>query len=206
MASDLAIGCECGALRGAARGVPGARGNHLICYCDDCQAFAHHLGRPERILDEHGGSEIFQVSPACVALDTGVDRIACIRLAPGGLVRWYASCCRTPIGNTLATPRVPFVGLVLRRVSSDPERRARDALLGPVRARIQARFAVGDRTRLDAHDGVPMAQWLVMSGLLLRAWLSGAHRRSPLFTAAGDPIATPHVLTAEELRAATRRG
>ena len=59
---------------------PGA-GNHAVCYCDDCQAFAHFLGRAADILDPHGGTEIFQMSPARIALTAGTERLACMRLS-----------------------------------------------------------------------------------------------------------------------------
>jgi hypothetical protein len=29
-----------------------------------------------------------------------------------GLLRWYAACCKTPIGNTLPNFRASFVGLI----------------------------------------------------------------------------------------------
>src|SRR5262245_25612243 len=100
MPDDLAIRCDCGAVRGVARGVSGERGNRVVCYCDDCQSFAHVLERSEDTLDAHGGTEIFQMSPAQLEFTAGADRLACLRLTPKGLLRWYASCCRTPIGNT----------------------------------------------------------------------------------------------------------
>jgi len=200
--ATLPLQCACGATRWVARDVSATRGNHVVCYCDDCQAFAHHLGRAERILDDHGGSEIFQVSPPSVVFEAGVDRIACIRLKPGGLLRWYASCCRTPIGNTLASRQVPFVGLVLLRSDSAPELRAREAALGPVRGAFNARFAVGDRSQLAAYDRVPVSLFARLLRIMVAARLRGDHARSPFFTAAGAPVATPHVLTADELAAA----
>jgi hypothetical protein len=42
-----------------------------------------------------------------------VERIVGLRLTPNGLYRWYASCCKTPLGNTLG-PAIPFVGIVAR--------------------------------------------------------------------------------------------
>ncbi len=34
-----------------------------------------------------------------------------MRLTPMGLLRWYAGCCNTPIGN-MVSARVPFIGIV----------------------------------------------------------------------------------------------
>lgn len=200
MSTDLPLGCSCGAFRGSARGVSAGVGNRIVCYCDDCQSFAHFLGRPAEILDVHGGTEIFQTSPARVEIHDGADQIACMRLTPGGLVRWYASCCRTPIGNTLATCQVPFVGLIHSTGVRTPDGFSRDEVLGPVLARVQARFAKGDRTALDAHDRAPLSLVARFAWLLLQARLRGDHRRSPFFDPrTGALRAAPHVLSPEEL-------
>ena len=167
----------------------------MVCYCDDCQSFAHFLERAKDTLDSHGGTEIFQMSPARLEITAGIDRLACMRLTPSGLLRWYSACCRTPIGNTLASRQVPFVGLVVACV--DPT--AREAL-GPIRARGHARFAKG--TPVGAHRSFPVSVIARLSWISLAARLRGDHRRSPFFDAAtGAPIAPPRVLTVAELAA-----
>ncbi len=202
MPTDLPVRCSCGALRGVARGVSGARGNRLVCYCDDCQSFAHFLEGADQILDAHGGTDIFQMSPARLEITQGVDHLACMRLRPGGLLRWYADCCRTPIGNTPASRQMPFVGLIHSCTDAGPDVRSRDQTLGPVRARINARFAKGDRARLDAYDRAPASLILRYVRMLLMARLRGDHARSPFLDAqTGERIASPRVLTGEELRA-----
>lgn len=35
-----------------------------------------------------------------------------MRLSSKGKLRWYAACCRTPVGNTLTSRYVPFTGLL----------------------------------------------------------------------------------------------
>ena len=207
--ANLPLECACGAVHWVAREVSGRLGNHVVCYCDDCQAFAHALGSAPRVLDANGGSEIFQISPARVEFRAGGEQLACLRLTPDGLLRWYTSCCRTPVGNTLASRQVPFVGLVLSRAGGEPERRARDSALGPVRGAFNARFAIGDRSRLVADDRVPVALFARLLRIMVGARLRGDHARSPFFTAAGESKAQPRVLTAEELAAAkapTARG
>src|SRR5262249_31767225 len=102
--------CRCGGVRGRVKDAAPQTVNRLVCYCDDCQAFAHHLGRAD-LLDPHGGTDIVQVAPASVAFDEGADRIEGVRLGPKGLYRWYAKCCNTPVGNTVS-PAVAFVGIV----------------------------------------------------------------------------------------------
>jgi hypothetical protein len=193
--TDIAIRCSCGAFRGVARGISSNAGNRCICYCDDCQAFAHFLRRAEEILDSHGGTDIFQMSPARLEITGGRERLACMRLTPKGLMRWYTDCCRTPIGNTAPTHQLPFVGLVLFCMDRGPPERSLDVVLGPVRACIQARFAVGRPTGRNVYDRAPFSMLLPIMGRLLMARLRGEHKRSPFFNPqTGEPVVTPHVL------------
>jgi hypothetical protein len=146
----------------------------------------------ETTLDANGGTDIFQMSSGRLRFNQGQDRLACLRLTPTGPLRWYASCCDTPIGNTLATRQLPFVGLIHSCV--DPGGQSLDAVLGPVRMRVMARNATGDRGRLTAaHDGFPLSIYAGTVWRLLRWRLAGDHRRSPFFDAvSGRPIAEPH--------------
>jgi len=36
--------------------------NRVVCYCDDCQAFLHHLARKD-LFDAYGGPDIVQIAP-----------------------------------------------------------------------------------------------------------------------------------------------
>jgi len=75
-----------------------------------------------KILDAQGGTDVVQTRPANLTFTHGQDTLACMRLTPKGLLRWYAACCNTPIGNTVANYRMPFVGLVHSgRPDSHPE-------------------------------------------------------------------------------------
>jgi hypothetical protein len=127
--------CRCGEVEGRLENAAHETVNRIVCYCDDCQAFAHHLGRAD-LLDAHGGSDIVQVAPAALAYMRGADRIAAVRLRPKGLYRWYASCCKTPLGNTVG-PAIPFVGIIARAFRSP------DEAFGPPIGSILGKFAVG---------------------------------------------------------------
>ena len=176
-----------------------ARSNRVVCYCDDCQSFAHFLGKADRILDAQGGTDIFQTSPARLAFARGTNVLACVQLRKGSdLVRWYTACCSTPIGNTLAG-REPFVGLILH-CAAPPDSTSLDDLLGPARLRVNARFAKGDRASLDAHDGLPLSYYPRLTLLVLGRWLRGDKARSPFIDASGKPVARPRVLSDNELR------
>ena len=199
MPRDLTIRCTCGALQGVARGVSAKAGNHAVCYCDDCQAFAHFLARAQDILDPHGGTEIFQMSPARVAITGGADRLACMRLTPRGLVRWYAGCCNTPIANTLPTNKLPFVGLIHLCIQWPPEDRSLEAALGPIQVRAFRRFAKGDPATIPA-DRVFLPLVAFGFGARMLGWtLRGDRKHSAFFDAGtGQPIVSPRVLSAAE--------
>lgn len=202
MPADLPLRCSCGTVRGVARGVSAARGNRVACYCDDCQSFAWFLGRADEILDAHGGTDIFQMSPARLELGCGREQLACLRLTPGGLLRWYADCCKTPIGNTMAARQVPFVGLVHSFCDHAAHGPSRDETLGPVRGRVNGRFAAGDRSTLDAHDRAPFSMLPRLAWMIGLARLRGEHARSVFFDAeTGELSVDPRVLTPEELQA-----
>ncbi len=204
-AIDLPVKCSCGALRGRLREVSSESGNRCICYCDDCQLFAHFLWRAEEILDGNGGTDIFQMSSGRLELDAGRERLVCIRLSASGMFRWYAACCNTAIGNTPGSNRVPFVGLIHSCVDHAAEGRSRDEALGPVRMRGFARFATGDRSKLEADDGPPLAMEARVIEILRRALEQGEEKLSPFFYADKDePSVVPRILTPAELQATER--
>jgi hypothetical protein len=195
LASDATIRCSCGSLEGRAQGLKSSVGIRLVCYCDDCQAFPWALDAADRVLDAHGGSDIFQTSPARIEFTRGLENLACLRLTEKGLLRWYASCCNSPICATLAMPSVPFVALLHSALECGG---SPDAVLGPSRGGVNARFAKGDRASLDAHDKAPPGIILRLAAMIFRAWLRGDAKRSPFFRA-GAPIAKPHVWSTDEL-------
>jgi hypothetical protein len=138
------------------------------------------------------------MSQANVSFTAGKERIAAMRLTPTGLIRWYAACCRTPIGNTLGTSAMPFVGVLHAFID------APSAALGPVRGRGWAKSARGGRAAVP-KDGLPDALMVGRVLLKLLGWrLRGDHKRSALFdSATGRPLVEPRVLgeaEREELR------
>jgi len=164
MDHGIELSCRCGEIHGTLNGVTPANCNRVICYCEDCRAFLHHLERAE-LLDAQGGTEVVQVAPAAVTFERGTERIACVRLTSKGLYRWYASCCKTPLGNTL-TPSVPFIGIPWELLRGTPDVRARDEAFGRVRAASFAKSAMGGppQNLPSAHLGhLLKAVWLVLS-------------------------------------------
>jgi hypothetical protein len=139
MSKNAALQCRCREVRGLVTNVSPSTVNRVVCYCDDCQAFLHHLGRAD-LLDAQGGTDLIQIAPASLMFVQGTERIVGLRLTPKGLYRWYASCCRTPLGNTLS-PAIPFVGVVAQAFESETQRP--DDLIGRPIGAIYGKYAVG---------------------------------------------------------------
>ena len=184
--------CSCGTLQGTLDNPQS--GHRVVCYCRDCQAFAYFLGRADEILDERGGSDIVQVLPRNITFTQGVEKLACMRLTDKGLLRWYASCCHTPIGNTLATPKMSFIGLVHTCLESR-DRRLQDAF-GPIRGWVNTGGARGNPKPKAVGQGATIF-WFI--GHTLKARFNGDYKRTPLFRAdTGAPVVEPRVLTSGE--------
>ncbi len=164
------------------------QGERLICYCRDCQAAAHYLGHSE-MLDEWGGTNAFITTPASMAFFSGIDQMACFRFGPRGPRRWYAKCCNTHLGNTLADPSVQLFSLNMGCVSP-----ASRSLLGEVSRGIFLRDAHGNPRISKASMGGSPA---MLIGILLRifsASLRGLRHKSP-FVKDGKPISDAPLLS-----------
>ncbi|WP_298972464.1 DUF6151 family protein [uncultured Roseobacter sp.] len=191
--TDVAFSCSCGTLKGVLHDASPSSACHLMCFCKDCRAFARHMGQLDA-LEPGGGSPIVQVLPARLEITQGAEQIACLRLSAKGLHRWYAACCKTPLANTTGSPRLPFAGM-WRPIFAQSE------VFGPVVTYGFTKAALPGGPRKDKGLG------RMLGGLLKRslaAYLNGTARQTPFFDAAGAPVATPQVISAEERSAAYR--
>lgn len=185
--------CRCGEVRGVVTNASPRTVNRVICYCGDCQAFVHKLGRAD-LLDAHGGSDIVQVAPASFAFTKGQDRIRGLRLTSKGLYRWYASCCNTPVGNTL-TPAVPFVGILVTAFDQGAQRA--DDVFGRPTGAIQGKHAVGGAPA--GSTGINLSLFLRALGKILRWRFGGKAWPHPFFARDRDaPIYPVDVLSHDE--------
>jgi hypothetical protein len=191
---DFPVRCRCGQLEGQLAFTE--RAARAVCYCRDCQAFARFLGDPERILNEHAGTDILATSPRFLRIAKGKEQLRCMSLSEKGLLRWYTACCRTPIGNMPRDPRLSYLGVVHSCLAGSPD--ALDAAFGPARVAINTASASGP---------VAATRW-PMVGAVLRimrnvwgARLSGKYRDNPFFApGTAQPVVAPQVLTASERR------
>jgi hypothetical protein len=185
--------CRCGTVQGHVTEPRQAMGRG-VCYCKDCQIYAHFLGRAADILDVQGGTDVIATHPQHVVLTHGRDALACVSLSPKGLLRWYASCCRTPIGNTSRSIMTAYVGLVhtcLEGAGVPIERS-----FGPVTLRLNAASAIG---AVNEKSSGMLGMMVRFMRTMLGARLGGSYKRTPFFDAdSGAPIVRPHVLSLAE--------
>jgi hypothetical protein len=188
------IRCHCGKLKGKLNHNQAV--NRCVCYCADCQAFARFLKREHEILDEMGGTSIIQTLPANVSFTEGVEHLSCMRLTANGMLRWYAACCNSPVGNTLPTPNLSFIGLLHTCLDSDQT--PLDEAFGSIRMYVNTQSAIGEKK--PKSTGV-LPGTLRLLGMMLRARLDGSYKQMPFFSMeSGTPIVVPKVLADEELK------
>lgn len=189
----LELRCRCGAVRGT---VDARRAyTRATCYCRDCQAYARHLGQ-RGVMDAQGGTDIVAMNPGAVTFTSGEEHIAGLCLREGGLLRWYAACCRTPLGNTPRDGRVAYVGMVAACLADAVER---DAAFGP-----RDRIVLNSDSALGDVRPTPFA--MMGGGLRIAVGIAMARLRrqapSLFFDMNGQPHRTAHPLSAQEYRSA----
>jgi hypothetical protein len=194
MVGQIEIRCRCGEVRGIVANPSPRSVNRVTCYCDDCQAFAHQLGRSD-LLNAQGGSDIVQVAPSALSFTRGLDRIVGLQLKPKGLYRWYAKCCNTPLGNTLS-PALPFVGLFAQTFDAPHL----DDVVGAPTGAILGKFAIGEPPA--GSEGIRVAILLRALGKVFGWRLAGRGWPHPFFARdTRAPIYPSTVLSADRREA-----
>lgn len=194
------IQCECAKFRAKLKAFPKSTPGRLVCYCDDCQAYLHHLARTD-LLDSNGGTEVIPAYPADVEILQGLENLACIRLSPSGTFRFFASCCNTPIANT--RPDKPWAGFLRHAYTISRDEQKLNQVLGPVRCRIMGRYAKGNPP-VGTSDKFGLRLVLTVLPFMLVGKLLGKSKPSPFFAQDGvTAISIPRVLTKVERQAAS---
>ena len=188
---NVNLKCQCGAVTGVASDITPESGNRVVCCCDDCQRFAGYLNRESDVLDEFGGTDIYQTSQAQVNVTRGAEQLRCVRLSKKGLIRWYTDCCKTPIGNTMSAG-VPFIGVVHSFMDLENDR---DNTLGPVRAYVQVKHATGEHTYPHSADKFPLGITLRIASKMLVWKITGKSKPSAFFDDNGKPVSSPTVVS-----------
>lgn len=184
--SEIPLSCSCGRFKAVLRESDASSGRRLKCYCTDCQTAAYAFDKAD-LLDAHGGTDLFHTIPAKLEITEGEEHLACLRLSPGGLMRWYADCCDTPVFSTTGSTKLRFIG-----ISSDVVDGDRDTTLGPIKTVARTKSAKPgedmptDRNYAGAVYGVLSRH--------LAAVLRG-QKNHPLFDDTATPVVEPRVLT-----------
>jgi len=187
---NLGLKCSCGAVRGVATNITPATGNRVVCCCEDCQKFAHYLNGGDEILDEFGGTDIFQISQSQVKIEAGAEHLRCLRLTSKGLLRWYTACCNTPIGNSVSAG-VPFIGVIHSFMDVDGDS---DDVLGGVRAYVQTQYARGKPNYPHSAKKFPLGITLQIMRKMLIWKIKGMNKPSAFFSESGKPIIKPTIV------------
>ncbi len=188
----MKLSCRCGQVQGECN--PARSYTRVTCYCADCRAFARWLGG-DGLLDAAGGSDIVAMAPDGLRFTQGLEQLACMSLGPRGLLRWYARCCRTPLGNVPRNPKLYYLGLPV-------------PVIAEAEAAVTARFGAQGHTIISPESataavnptrGALLAGTLRIVSKLASARLRG-RRNTLLFAVDGQPIHEPQVLTLEQRR------
>lgn len=193
MNTELKLRCQCGKVQGRIRDVAPGRINRAVCHCKFCTAYAQALGVADKVLEEDGGTEVIIVSPESFEITEGLEHMACGRLTTKGAMRWHAGCCKTPIANGGADPKMPFVGVV-RKACIDPASLSDpvEDCLGPVRAHMNHKLSSDWAKKNRGTKGALVSMLLRFSPTYLGWKLKGYARNIPFFDEGGKPIVEPH--------------
>lgn len=185
----LSLHCECGQVQG--RVDTGQAYVRAACYCSDCQAYARFLGRPA-IIDADGGTDIVAMNPSAVHITSGHQHIACMSFSGKGLLRWYADCCRTPLGNTSRDAMVSYVGMLAYNLATPSA--VNEAFGSKGRPPPNGGFAT------ELLETTPLAFLLDRLGSVREFFAARVRKQRPslFFDADGQPIRSPEVLSAAQ--------
>ncbi|MFT6406520.1 MAG: hypothetical protein ACJA2U_002900 [Marinomonas primoryensis] len=186
--SEVNLKCACGTVKGKTSAVSSKIGTRITCCCDDCQAFSQFLGQEGNVLDQYGGTDIFQIPVSFLTITEGKSEIACVRLSPKGMHRWYAKCCNTPIGNTFGAGG-PFIGIIHSFMDKSE---MSEVDLGKSRGHVLTKFAKtpvpenlkGSSLRINCRVVAKILSWK----------LKGLNKPSEFFNNNREPICQPQIL------------
>lgn len=128
--------------------------------------------------------------PSKLIITEGSQYLRSLRLTPKGLIRWYAGCCNTPVGNTLSA-KLPFIGVIEAFISANEDVESK---LGPVRGSV---FVKSARTpppaSLRGSDNTFSLHTRILVSLL--KWkIKYSQCQSPFFLPDGNPVCQPRIV------------
>ncbi|MBN21482.1 MAG: hypothetical protein CL678_09375 [Bdellovibrionaceae bacterium] len=191
MNKQVKLECFCGKLKGTLQVASNKPSFHVECLCCDCQNFAAYLKQENRILDKYGSTELFQTYPSYIEFSEGSEQIACVKLTEKGLMRWYASCCNSPIANTMSSSKIPFAGISVKLMKFESETE-KESTLGPVIMKAFAKYAIGSKPQ-GSIDRFPLSFIPKILTFMAKGFLGRKYTPHPFFKQ-GTPVSLPKVL------------
>ena len=197
--SDLPFTCTCGKFRAVLHDVGPREGDRLTCYCSDCRDFVRVIGRAD-LLDANGGNAVYQTRVAKLEIIEGAELLATLHMTDKPTMRWYSTCCNTPLFNTLPKAKPAFLSVNTSAFDTAKV----DAALGPSKGDFLAHEA-----EPPLENARPVSQFKLALGFIPRLFKDtffGGWKKSPLFDPeTREPLAKPRRVSAEERAAAAGR-
>jgi hypothetical protein len=173
--------------------VPSTTAMRAVCYCTDCQAYARFLRTPG-VVDQDGGTEVVASLPKHVHFTAGLEVLGCMSLSERGLLRWYSSCCNTPVGNTPRNPKLPYVGVIHSCLETSLP--TIESSFGPLHMAVNTKSA---RNKVRSTPIASTVGLLTLMKVVLRARLTGEYKINPFFMPGSRiSIRQPRVLSNSE--------
>ncbi|WP_271077958.1 DUF6151 family protein [Aurantiacibacter sp. MUD61] len=193
MIQRLEFRCKCGAVGGTIDIPPPVDGEVIVCHCTDCRDFVRLCGKSEIMLDDLGGVSLFNFRGSRLHFSSGLEQMRCLHMTEKPVLRWVCSCCDTPMFNSFATTRIPFLDIFTATIKD----------ISPLRGLTsKARHLFPDSATGDASDlpaSTPAGLILRTTPRIVREYVSGGRKANPLFDAkTGEPIAVPRRVSQAE--------
>lgn len=174
---SVELQCDCGEVCLSLTDARAANVNRVICYCRDCQAYAHALERAD-LLDGAGGTDLVQIAAGTLRIEQGAERVRGMRLTANGAFRWYAACCNSPIAN-MASITAVGLGLFVSVFQLPPA--SIDKLVGKPMGGIHGEQAAGTApagtsgitARIMARSVPKVMKWKVQGKMQPNPFLAG---------------------------------
>lgn len=144
------------------------------------------------MLDQFGGTQIYQTSQSQISIEEGVDQLRSMRLSSKGLLRWYSGCCNTAIGNSIKAS-LPFIGVIHSFI--DVQNKTEQ--FGPIRAYVQTKDAIGTPDYPHSAEKYPLGITLRIIRKMLWWKLRGMHKPTVFFDSNGKPVSKPLIADKE---------
>lgn len=179
--ASLAFSCRCGAVSGELMLINPDEDTHVVCHCKSCRLAMELAGLDEKASQ---GVDLYQTAPDRIEIKTGMKHLVPKQFSEkGGIYRWHAACCNTPMFNSMKSPAFFFAGVLTCNLTDTTP-------LGPVL--VEGFVPSEDGTR--RHNKLPTMIWRFLKRDA-RARLSGRHRKNWFFDPDGTPVAKPELIS-----------